>query len=424
MGLALAELRDMADALLRGARAGDAAAKAARSAAGADDKAADNDTNAAGAPEGKAAAIAAAAAAATAAATAAADAAGGAASLAATVPAHLREVGALLDASAKERFVGRAPCSGSLCFIPAAVSQADPWRGDVLATAHVASTLHRVLWLMLAPAPDAKGDAASIFDARLPRELGAEVRGLVSEMADAAVAALREFAAALPPSGGPKARSVGAGGHVERYVALCEQVYGLSLGMRRGDAPGAPADAAGGKAGKGGSAGGKGSGGGGGNSSTKQRWLGAFERVRAINAEKRGKRATSGRAAAAMSAVVTGALESGDVAAARWCSTLLLLQQLGVALWRLQDCMGECRERGWRGAGAGWGCRSLCVSCAAPPLNLYLTPCCGPPHVSLHISTTLRSALARALQTGAMLPRLPGARYVAEAAAPRGAESV
>jgi hypothetical protein len=72
-------------------------------------------------------------------------------------------------------------------------------------------------------------------------------------------------------------------------------------------------------------------------------WQRAIERQIEVN---RAQRTPGG---GALETLVGGMLRRGDVEATRWCSTLLLLQQIGVGLERLQDCMGGPR-RGGRGA--------------------------------------------------------------------------
>ena len=52
-------------------------------------------------------------------------------------------------------------------------------------------------------------------------------------------------------------------------------------------------------------------------------------------------RAQREKGGGALANLVGGMLQSGDLEATRWCATLLLLQQVGVGLERLQDCMGE-----------------------------------------------------------------------------------
>jgi hypothetical protein len=128
----------------------------------------------------------------------------------------------------------------------------------------------------------------------------------------------QEFAAAMPTSRAPRATAISTA-HVERYAALCEELFRKSLmlhapgGSATGSVGGA-ADAARARA--------------------RARWRRAIERTRDINAARRG-------GASALSRLVGGMLSQGDVEAIRWCATLLLLQQLGLGLWRLQDCLSE-----------------------------------------------------------------------------------
>jgi hypothetical protein len=146
----------------------------------------------------------------------------------------------------------------------------------------------------------------------------------------------QDFASALPATGGgPKAASASTGGHVERYAALCEQLYRLSLQLHTAGPPGAAPDAALKGSAKAG----------GGPSAARDRWRRAVQRQCEINAAKKGGPAAAG----AVASLVGGMLQRGDAQQARWCGTLLLLQQLGVGLWRLQDCLGE-RSRAKAGA--------------------------------------------------------------------------
>ncbi|GBF99381.1 hypothetical protein Rsub_12185 [Raphidocelis subcapitata] len=278
--LAINEMRDLADVLMRGRRSNGSSSDALPSGLGG---AKDAEGAASNGPAGRVG-----------------HGSGGrplaaASQLAATVPAHLREAASLLPATAKERYLGRMP-DGFMCFIPMPVRQSTAFGADVLAVLHVAHIVHRALWLMITT-DDADASAE-------------EARGTGS-LLDA-----REFAAALPTSRAPRATAISTV-HVERYTAQCEKLYRKSLKLHTPS--GSPAGSMGGAADAA-------------SATARARWRRAIERTRDINAARRG-------GAAALSRLVGGMLDRGDVEATRWCATLLLLQQLGLGLWRLQDCL-------------------------------------------------------------------------------------
>lgn len=135
----------------------------------------------------------------------------------------------------------------------------------------------------------------------------------------------QEFADALPHGGAPRAIVV-SGGHVQRYNLLCRELYRLSLQLHE-----QPAAALGPRA----------------------RWQRAITAIMEINAARRG-------GPGAISRLVGGMLQRGDVESTRWCATLLLLQQLGEGLARLQDSMGELT-----------GCLRGQLQCSCPLVRLH-----------------------------------------------------
>ncbi len=270
------------------------------------------------------------------------------------------------------------PIQPPRCYAPTPFRAENSFHGEFLAVLHVASMVHRALWLMVTSGEESEGGAprgtGSILDKPLPKALGPEARQIIDEMGDEAVAALavrgggrgsagwlleeqgsvigrsrqqssvlppphppppapcpppvQEMSAALPASRGPRATAVSPA-HVERYAALCEQLYRMSLALHgpgAQPAKGASRALAGVKVVKP-------------KNAVQARWQAAVTRQCEINAAKRG-------APGALGELVGGMLQRGDVDATRWCATLLLLQQLGVGLWRLNDCMGERRPGG------------------------------------------------------------------------------
>lgn len=294
--LTMNELRDLADVLLRGRKAG-ATGAAALSASGSEG--APPDEKVQGSPPGRVS-----------------KGSGGlcmysASTLAATIPLHLRQVQAMLPDTGKEQFLGRLP-GGYMCFAPAPLkSRNPPFGADVLAVVHVIHMVHRSLWLMMTPAAINEGAGTgalgSALGQGLPKALEADARGLITDMSNEAVAALQELAAALSHHGTAQVTELRSS-HVERYNTLNQDLYRLSL--QKQEAQEAAAQCG-----------------------PRARWQRAIEMQVEVNAAKRGRSGALGQLVGSM-------MQRGDPESARWCATLLLLQQLGEGLDRLQECMG------------------------------------------------------------------------------------
>ncbi|KAI8471908.1 MAG: hypothetical protein J3K34DRAFT_504834 [Monoraphidium minutum] len=325
LGITLHELRDLADAVLRGRRAGRAHHLPHGGAAHGEGKAPSTAGRESRASDAMPFASA--------------------STLVAAIPVHLREVQGLVPDTHKEKFVGRFP-GGFMCYVPAPVRTGSelPFRAESLAVAHVIHMLHRTLWLLMAPGPAAADagagvrPASSLLDAALPKALGPDARGLLDDITDTAVAALKEFAATMPAAGRSSASAAAAAPHVVRYRGLLAQLQEMSLQMHGGGggdggggsgrgAAAAPATP-GGAAAAGGAA-----------SAPRARWQRAISStLQGVSAGRGGGGGGGGRGKR-VAALVDGILARGDVEAMRWCGVLLLLQQLGNGLGRLQDCM-------------------------------------------------------------------------------------
>ena len=280
------------------------------------------------------------------------------------------------------------------CFRPALLSKEAHFSADTLAVVHVAHMVHRSLWLMI-PTDGSDQGSQSVLDGRLPKALGEEAKVTLKGMADASVAALSEFAAALPPLGRPMVVAPAAAAHVDRYVELCERLFRQSLALYSGPAAAAgPADTASSGGGAVGSKAALGVSGGSG-SGPRARWQTAISRQIQLNKAKRGGHGV-------LAELVGGMLQRGDIDATRWCASLLLLQQLGVSLCRLEDCMGERKHTLPTGRGEG-GCSHAWFS---PNVALESHLLVG---AVLPQPTVTFATLPATHTTVALVPKLPGA---------------